>query len=714
MGKQKSTSRGQFVIIFTVSSVLIFICGCGDFFEKKDTEMRTRQILNELEKIRENPHVSNPLPEMYRGEPNRVESKDGVTLYYFTKHHTVDKLQGIITAQHPVKVTIQEATNQLIIQCSDNEQADRVEDTLSRVDIPPIPVNIDCLIVERFADVTLDWSTTLLIENLLGEEITLGEGKYGGKYPTFPGAVLREETRGLFGLDFGYWRDKGVAGHQFRLVIDILESRGYLKVLMNPVLETINGKKALISSREYAPLQKMVSGKNIEPYNVTEYQWVEDKLEVTPHVFADGSVGLVTNIQIASRSKPEGVIQVSIITERKINQEENRIRPGDSLIIGGLRESEKRSVIRGAPFLKDLPIIGAMFSSKDYEEKATELTFILTPSISSGGMEHAKMIDEIKRRHGEPEYEPGWEERLTDPLGLGTYTKQVEKQAAKAEFERLKSEIEKVQALEEVEQVKNKLLQKAEEVLAQKQRAAEATHEAKEAWKRAEDSQKEAEEAKTEAQQLKKETQKLKSEAEKAKAEAQKAIKEAEEAKKEAQEAEKKSKEAREKAEQAKVEAKKAKEEKSKAEAGKASAEKSRKDAEEGRKRAEAAAEGARKEAEAAKKRAEDAAREARQAQERAEKAREEAKNAAKKEKSKAEEEKGEQKSDKDVKAEEKGSENSGGEDKEGEKKGKEAAGKNEKKEEKPAKKEEKTKESDEKEQKDAGGEGQEKKEEGS
>ena len=45
-----------------------------------------------------------------------------------------------------------------------------------------------------------------------------------------------------------------------------------------------------------------------EPFSLTEYQWVEDILEVTPYVYANGSIGLNTKIQIGSKSKPQGVV----------------------------------------------------------------------------------------------------------------------------------------------------------------------------------------------------------------------------------------------------------------------------------------------------------------------------------------------------------------------------------------------------------------------
>ncbi|MHC4482477.1 MAG: type II secretion system protein GspD [Planctomycetota bacterium] len=545
-------SEGSFRFVGTLRWVLsvllpLCFCGCGDFFAHKPTELQTKVILNELRQIKENPNVKNPLPELYRRPPERIKVKDGVKLFYFSKNHPVDKLAELIDTQfsqffktapstgHPqgkeypkptYSVSANPATNQLIIHCPSEQETDKVLEFLRLVDVPPIQVNVDCLILERFADVTMDWETTIKIENLLGEKITLG-GKTdssGNLLPAFPGASLRESRRATFGLDLGYWKNLGITGHEFRAVVDVLISRGYLKILMNPTIETVNGQKGKIRLRDNVPLQKIMEKPGFdEPFNLTEYQWVEDTLEVTPHVYADGSVGLNTKIQLGSKSKPEGVVQTSIITERTIEVAENRIKPGDSLVIGGMRKSEERAVVRGVPFFKDIPILGILFSSKDLEEKATEVVFILTPSISSGGIEYTEMMEDMRQKHAKPKYETGLHETLTDPFGAAAYTEHIEQQAARAEFERLKAEIKKAEALEEVDQIKEKLLDTAEEVLAERAKAAKAKAEALQAQKEVEKTKAEIDRARAEAEKVKAEAEKAKKEAAKAKTEAEKA-----------------------------------------------------------------------------------------------------------------------------------------------------------------------------------------------
>jgi len=480
---------GENVVFWGCMALAAVICisGCGDFFASKPTELESRAILSELSQVRESPHIGNPLPEMYRGPAKRVKVKDGVKLFYFTRHHTVDKLAGILTEQLGNKLSQSGPTNQLIVHCNDNADADKILEFLDMVDVPPIQVNIDCLILERFGDETMDWETTIYIENMLGERITFGgktsdrlplgtvtDGQENYLLPTFPGASLRESKRADFGLDIGYWANQGIPGHQIRAMVDMLISRGYLKILLNPTLETVNGQEATVTIRDNAPIEKIVTKDTLQPYSITEYQWVEDTLTVTPSVFADGSIGLKTDIKIGSKSKPEGVVQASIITERSIKVDENRIKPGQSLIIGGMRKSEKRSVVRGVPFFKDIPILGVLFSSKDFEEKATEIIFILTPSISSGSVEHAKVVEDIRKKHAPLKYETDLGQVLGDPLGTGIYTDVIERKAVEAETARLRAQIEAAAMSKEVEKVKDALSRAHEQIDAEKARVEKA------------------------------------------------------------------------------------------------------------------------------------------------------------------------------------------------------------------------------------------------
>jgi type II secretory pathway component GspD/PulD (secretin) len=381
----------------------IFYTGC-DNLDTKTAERHSQKIIEDLSKVTEVNEPLNPIPDIYLAEPAVIEGKDGVNLFYFTRFHTVEKYSGLIKEQFGFTVSQNPATNQLIIKCPTVEDAQKVLQFLNHVDVPPIQIKIDCLVSEVYADRTLDWETTLQVTNLFGESGTMGGSaralgtdvaeliKDNLILPAFPGASMREVARNRMGLKIGY------AGENFLAMVDILESRGYLKVLMNPSLEVVNGRKAKISSTESVPVPKEVSqpGQVILPYTTTDYKDVVDSLEITPHAFADGSIGLETKVMISSKNIPEGVKQIPILTKREVDIEENRIRPGESLVIGGLRKTMDHAVVRGVPILKDIPLIGVLFSSKDYEEQAKEVLFIITPTISSGGIPNKQMIRRLK------------------------------------------------------------------------------------------------------------------------------------------------------------------------------------------------------------------------------------------------------------------------------------------------------------------------------
>jgi hypothetical protein len=545
--RQIFSLRGSVIVLI----LSLFLCGCGEIFNKKPTEIESRAILSELEKVRENPHVDNPMPQEYRSPCSRLAVADGVKVFYFAQNTPVESLSENVK-QMGFKVSQNPSTNQIIAHCPDDEQADRLIAYLQQVDVPPIQVNIDCLILERFGDVTKDWETTLLIENLFGEGITLGEDKFPN--PAFPGASLREAKRSDFGLDLGFWIDKGQTGHQMRAAIDVLVSRGYLKILMNPTLETINGKTAKVEIRDNAPIPKIVTDRE-QTYILTDYKWVADSLEVTPSVYADGTVGLKTAIIIGSKSKPEGVVQTSIITERSINVTENRIEPGKSLVIGGMRKSENRSVVRGVPFLKDIPIIGVLFSSKDFEEKATEIVFILTPSISSGGTEYSQMASQIREKYRMVEPADGLLNTLTDPLGIDSYTRSISRETYRIETERIKAQREILDAQRQAEIQRQRAEQARREAEILKAQAQHAMEEVERARGLIENAQAATKEAQQQTQSEQKRIELIRQEMEKLRKEAQQATQEAETATQQAQQAEKKAAELDAKATMAQKEA---------------------------------------------------------------------------------------------------------------------------------------------------------------
>jgi len=552
-------------MVATTVLVVHWIGGWGSISAQTDTENEAEKTLRDLKinpVMAPDPNV--PIPEAYRTPPKMFEQIVGGTsewkLFYFCKYHTSDELKTIIHAQFETKlfdkkgketkigdytVSSNPATNQLIVRCPARDDIDAVLETLNQVDVKPIQVKIDCLISEVYADMTFDRETTIAIDNLFGERVVLNPGgtAFGADVqqlvqddeylPAFPGASLREVARSRMGLNIGYL-SAAKAGHTFTLLIDLLESRGYLKILMNPTLQVVNGGTAKVSSMQKVPIDRTTMRSTVSDYleTSTTYEDVIDSLEITAHVFGDGYIGLETDIILGSKNTPEGVKQVPIITRKEIQNKQNRIRQGESLIIGGIRKNEEFAVVRGIPILKDIPLLGFLFSSEDTEKRAVETIFILTPTISTDGRPKKEIMKEVQRKH-EPDTPSGLGEMITDPFGLKAREEAREQTVHDAEQSRLEAEVEKAQARIDIREAEERA-QKAEAELSRVETEAEKIKaDAEKANAEAQAKAKTAEDAKAAADKAISDAKKAQEEADKAKAEAEAKTKAAEDAKKE-------------------------------------------------------------------------------------------------------------------------------------------------------------------------------------
>ena len=427
---RKKVGYGQWPIVAVAVIVVLWIGGRGSISAQTDTEHEAERTLRDL-KIDITPDPNAAVSETYKVPPKilkqTVGGADEWKLFYSCKYHTSDDLKKIIHEQFATKLFDQKGkstqvsdytvssnplTNQLIVRCPLIEDAEAVLQTLEYVDVPPIQVKIDCLVSEVYADMTFDRETTLAIDNLFGERVVMNPAgtAFGADVrqlvqddeylPAFPGASLREVARSRMGLNIGYL-NTAEAGHAFALLIDLLESRGHLKILMNPTLEVVNGGTAIVSSQQKVPLDRITMHSTNSDYleTRTEYENVVDSLKITAHVFGDGYIGLETDVLLGSKNTPEGVKQVPIITKKEIKNKQNRIRQGQSLVIGGIRKNEEYAVVRGVPILKDLPLIGFLFSSEDTEQRAVETIFILTPTISTDGRPTEEVMKNIQIIH---------------------------------------------------------------------------------------------------------------------------------------------------------------------------------------------------------------------------------------------------------------------------------------------------------------------------
>jgi pilus assembly protein CpaC len=107
-------------------------------------------------------------------------------------------------------------------------------------------------------------------------------------------------------------------------------------------------------------------------------------LAFTPYVLADGRISMRVRPEVSELSN-EGSIRlngydVPALTTRRA-ETTVELGSGQSFMIAGLLRNANTNNISKAPFLGDLPILGALFRSTSYRRAETELVIIVTPYL---------------------------------------------------------------------------------------------------------------------------------------------------------------------------------------------------------------------------------------------------------------------------------------------------------------------------------------------
>ncbi|MBD8065708.1 type II and III secretion system protein family protein [Devosia sp. PTR5] len=153
--------------------------------------------------------------------------------------------------------------------------------------------------------------------------------------------------------------------------IRALEARGALRVLAQPTLTAISGEEANFLAGGELPYSTYDTTKNTQtvifkPYGV--------ELKFTPVVKSNGVISLKVDTSV---SEPQADFS---ITKRQAATSVE-LASGTTLAVGGLLQETSRQQINQLPVLGNIPILGALFRSRDYQNEQTELVILVTPYL---------------------------------------------------------------------------------------------------------------------------------------------------------------------------------------------------------------------------------------------------------------------------------------------------------------------------------------------
>jgi pilus assembly protein CpaC len=176
----------------------------------------------------------------------------------------------------------------------------------------------------------------------------------------------------------------GAAGKLFGLdlagAIDLAEKDGLVSILAEPNLTALSGETAsFLAGGEFPiPVSQSLNAVTIE------YKQYGVGLAFTPVVLADGRISMRVRPEVSELSN-EGAVKLNdfIVPALTTRRAETTVElgSGQSFMIAGLLRNSNTNDISKAPFLGDLPILGALFRSTNYRRSETELVIIVTPYL---------------------------------------------------------------------------------------------------------------------------------------------------------------------------------------------------------------------------------------------------------------------------------------------------------------------------------------------
>jgi len=167
--------------------------------------------------------------------------------------------------------------------------------------------------------------------------------------------------------------------------IQDLESKQVLQILAEPTITAISGKTAdFLSGGEFPFPIIQPGGAGGSPVVTISFRQYGVKLEFTPSVSEDGVIRLKVAPEVSSldytNSVTIGGFTIPALSTRRA-ETEVELRSDQSFAISGLLDQRTTDIMSKTPGAASIPIIGALFKSKNVNHSNTELIVIVTPTL---------------------------------------------------------------------------------------------------------------------------------------------------------------------------------------------------------------------------------------------------------------------------------------------------------------------------------------------
>jgi len=293
-----------------------------------------------------------------------------------------------------ITVVADPSTNSLIINAPP-EKLELVKAMIGKLDVVPTQVLIQAII----AEVGLSKRRQLGVEFSLTHENLFRSGAESTVSSNF--GLQQTDAEGnpipLSGLSWSVLKPE-----RFSSLLNALATDSDVRILSTPRIFTTSGKKAAIDVSTQVPFAtgQFVSQIGGGVSTTFEYQSVGIVLEVVPLISQDGTVTMEVSQRADDLLRFEALapnLQLPVVSKR-LAEATVSVQDGDTVVLGGLMSDRVTRTESGIPLLKDLPLIGWVFRSRDTRKEKTELLVFLTPQVVRAAEESRLLTEQQKEQ----------------------------------------------------------------------------------------------------------------------------------------------------------------------------------------------------------------------------------------------------------------------------------------------------------------------------
>ena len=162
--------------------------------------------------------------------------------------------------------------------------------------------------------------------------------------------------------------------------IQALQTEGVIRTLAEPTLTAISGENASFLAGGEFPIPISQDDGEVS----VEFKRFGVGLDFTPVVLSGGRISLRVLTEVSELSNEGAVTSGGItISALKVRRAESTVElpSGGTLVMAGLLQESYRQSIEGIPGLMQIPVLGALFKSRDFLRDQTELAVFVTPYV---------------------------------------------------------------------------------------------------------------------------------------------------------------------------------------------------------------------------------------------------------------------------------------------------------------------------------------------